>query len=227
MYKVGQRSFRRAITPVRVRWGAFAVGAIAVGFLLAGIGPGFQLAGVIVVVLGAAGLSASVVFPMIREIGLGFPVGVGLRAALRTRERDMLAAFTAQEDEFTLYAHLLCSDPGVATALLEAAWERTAAQWRGPVTPEIRVGVLRAFIDILEAHEPSTGPRMPGPAPLARDGRSLAGLPSAQRIVVVLHEWAGLSLTRIAGMTRRPLPDVADDLRVAWFVVGVRGEDQP
>lgn len=228
MPEVGPRSLRRSLTPGRLAFAALTIAAIVAGFVIALIGPDLQLAGLVISVLGIGGLFAGVVFPVIRDVEIGYPRAIGVHAALRKRDHEILAAFTAQKHDFTLCAQLLSPDPGVATAVLEAAWANAAAEWRGPVTTALRARVLGSLLHLLAAHEERCDPGVRASAASRAGVREVAGLPLAQRAVVVLHEYAGLPLAGIARMTGRRVADVADDLRTAQLVVGGCGvEDSP
>ncbi len=62
-----------------------------------------------------------------------FPAGVKITAGLRDRQEELRQAFEQHKGELQLCTQLLCNDPGVAARLLETAWARVAAKWRGPV----------------------------------------------------------------------------------------------
>lgn len=202
-----------------------AVALVVAGLLLRDPGSpgllGFGLLGLGLIGLGAAVLVAAVMFPVIKEFEFGFPSGVKIMAAVHDREEDLRAAFAKQRGDLGLYTQLMCDDPAVAARLLEAAWEKTASLWRGPVTDDLRTFVLCQFVELLTAHSrwtpsddsgrgrPATDvPGNAAPAPLA-------SLPLAERVVVVLREFAGLPLAQIATLTERPLADINKDLRSA------------
>ncbi|MGC5224682.1 hypothetical protein ACPW96_19125 [Micromonospora sp. DT81.3] len=215
------RSFRAAIRPERVILAVLAIAAIVAGFVLGALRD-FNITGLVVLGLGTAALFAAVLFPAIRDIEFGFPSGIRVSTALRDREQELFHAFTSQRGDFTLYAQLLCADPAVAAALLEAAWAKTAAEWRGPVTPHIRAYVMCVFVHLVESHERWTeGPSPDPPAPMPPSG-SLSSLTLAQRTVVVLREFAELPLAQVASITERPLEDIAADLRSAQAIIGGR-----
>jgi DNA-directed RNA polymerase specialized sigma24 family protein len=155
-----------------------------------------------------APLLGSVVLPIIREVEFGLPVGKRLAHALRDREQDFRREFERQRGDLALCAQLLCTDPAMASDLLEAAWARAADAWRGPPKPELRNYVLCVFLQLLTLRDRLSG----GPEP----ERARPFIPrSPARTAFVLTEFAGLSLAQIATMTGRSLADVANDLRAA------------
>ncbi|KGJ72629.1 hypothetical protein GY21_14045 [Cryobacterium roopkundense] len=197
-----------------------AVALVVAGMLLRDPGSpgvlGLGLLGLGLIGLGAAVLVAAVMFPVIKEFEFGFPSGVKIMAAVHDREEDLRAAFAKQRGDLGLYTQLMCDDPAVAARLLEAAWEKTASLWRGPVTDDLRTFVLCEFVELLTAHSrwtPSDDPDGTRAAPNV--SAPLASLPLAERVVVVLREFAGLPLAQIATLTERPLDDISKDLRSA------------
>jgi hypothetical protein len=191
-----------------------ALALIAAGLMVSGI------TGLILLGLGGAALLMAVLFPVVREVEFGFPTGVRISAGLQDREQELYKAFDSQRGDLGLYTQLLCDDPIVATQLLEAAWARTAAAWRGPVTPELRIYVLCVFVHLLASHlrwapvQPGAGPGSAGTS-----SKPLASLAVSARIVVVLKEFAELPLGQIAAVTERPLAEVAQDLQTAEAVL--------
>ncbi|MDQ6740208.1 MAG: hypothetical protein M3021_07540, partial [Actinomycetota bacterium] len=153
--------------------------------------------------LGLGAILVAILLPAIHEVEFGFPSGVKIRAALQNREEDFRRAFVSQQGDLELCTQLLCDDPSVASQLLKSAWSRTAATWRGPVTPETRVYTLCLFVQLLAAHRkwlaaPSDPPQATQP------GQSVSPrtyLSHEDRVVVVLHEFAELPLAQIAEIT--------------------------
>ena len=217
MCEVPRRSWRRALKPQRVVLGVAALAALAASFypwdepIIRWILLGLGLTALLVVVL----------FPAIREVELGFPSGVRVKTALHDREQELTQSFMVQRGDFTLYAQLLSPDPALASTLLEAAWAKTAAEWRGPVTPDLRAYVLCVFVHLLESHEKWAGGSTVG-EPLATRPHEMPSLTLAERTVVVLHEFAELPVAQIAAITERPVDDVVADLRAAQETVGRR-----
>jgi DNA-directed RNA polymerase specialized sigma24 family protein len=211
-----RRPIREALGPSRIGFGVCALLLIVAGIIVSRlIEP--VLTGLVVIGLGGALLMIAVLFPVVREVELGFPTGVRISAGLRDREQELHQAFESQRGDFGLYTQLLCDDPDTATKLLEAAWGKTAAAWRGPVTPDIRTYVLCVFVHLLASHL-----RWAATQPAARVGQEaavstnpLASLTVSERIVVVLKEFAELPLGQIAALTERPLVDVSADYRNA------------
>jgi hypothetical protein len=116
---------------------------------------------------------------------------------------------------------LLCDNPETARSLLEAAWSQSTNAWKGPVTPQLRVYTLCVFVELLKKHEHwlqspegrNKGTKEPrgrknGKPPLAR-------LPYDERVAVVLHVFANLTVGEIAGMTDRPALEVGKSLAAA------------
>ncbi|WP_426120750.1 RNA polymerase sigma factor [Kocuria sp. LHG3120] len=172
--------------------------------------------------LGLAILVLTVVFPAIREVEFGFPSGVKISAAFQNREEELGKAFESQKGDLELYAQLLCEDPALSADLLEAAWAKTAATWRGPVTPELRFYVLCLFVHLLDSHHrwvtPVARNRPPGDGgPVSTT--PLNALSLDERIVVVLREFVDLPSTQIAALTGRPLAAVRQDLQTARAVL--------
>ncbi|KGJ72628.1 hypothetical protein GY21_14035 [Cryobacterium roopkundense] len=207
--KVPARRWRAAIQPSRVTLALLSLALIVMGTLI------HDLTGLLLLGLGAVALLAAVVFPVIRGVEFGFPTGVRISAGLRDREQELQAAFQAQRGDLGLYTQLICDDPALASELLEAAWARTAAVWRGPVTPELRTYVLCEFVHVATVHarwrvtEAGTGP---SPHTAAVAGGALSALPLPARISVVLREFADLPTAQISSLTGRPLAEVVSDL---------------
>jgi DNA-directed RNA polymerase specialized sigma24 family protein len=212
MCEVPPRRLRPAIRPERVILALVAVAALFFGLFLQGV------TALVVLGLGAALLVGAVLFPVVRDVEFGFPSGVKISTALRNREQELREAFDAQRGDLNLYAQLLCDDLAVAVMLLEAAWAKTAAEWRGHVTPYLRLYVLCTLIHLLDAHERWA---VPGTADaerrdtVANFSSPLTALPTPIRMVVVLHEFADLDVEQIAEMTERTVTEVTAYLRTA------------
>jgi len=211
MCEVPARRISSALQPSRIILTVLAVGLVVVGILLR------DLMGLVLLGLGAVALLAAVAFPVIKQVEFGFPMGVRVSTALRDRDTELQAAFTQQRGDLGLYTQLMCDDPELASRLLEAAWARTAALWRGPVTPELRTYVLCEFVRLLTKQ--SQWNRIPagGPSVGSRTEpeSALSELPAAARILVVLREFADLPLAQIASLTNQPLAAVTTGLRSA------------
>jgi hypothetical protein len=205
------RSWRSAWQPRRVLLGAVALALAAAGVLSDG-----PARWALAAVAGALVVSA-VVLPTVREVEFGFPVGLKVTTATRSREEDLRRAFEEQKGQLSLCARLLCDDPEVSTELLEAAWSRAVVLWRGPVDPYLRLLVVCLLVELSVAHdrwEPAPGPRS-GP---------LGSLDAAQRVAVVLHDFAGLSVAEIAAVAGSSPEDAAAALRAGAVAVdGSRG----
>lgn len=211
MCEVPARRLSSALQPSRIILALVAVGLVVVGILLR------DLMGLVLLGLGAVALLAAVAFPVIKQVEFGFPMGVRVSTALRDRDTELQAAFTQQRGDLGLYTQLMCDDPELATRLLEAAWARTAAVWRGPVTAELRSYVLCEFVRLLTKQSrwdrtPADGP---GAGSRTEPASALSQLPVAARILVVLREFADLPLGRIASLTDQPLDAVTTGLRSA------------
>ena len=217
MCEVPRRTWRSALRPVRVLLGIAAIAAAGVGAVVAGA------VGTTLVAVAAALLLAAVTLPVVREVELGFPSGVRVATAVQDRKEELRNAFADQRQDLSLVANLLCDDPETAAQSLEAAWSRSVAKWRGPVTPELRVFVLCTLVHLLEAQ--SKWLAVPDPA--AHDGSPLSTLPPAQRTVVVLHEFAELSSHQIAVMTGRSVTDVEAALAAAERTLTARDPGGP
>ena len=204
MCEVPRPRWRQAWRPARI-----ALLVVATGCLVVGVVWHTRL-GVVALAVGATLVFAAVLFPLVSEVEFGFPVGIKVKAGAREREHRMRKTFEDHRGDVELCAHLLCSPPEAAAALVEAAWARTAGAWRGAVTPELRAYVLCELVQLAGAHERwVSGPAEDSPAsPLAR-------LTPPQRVAVVLHDFGGVPAAQIATMTGRPVEAVTGDLRVA------------
>ncbi|MCU1574228.1 MAG: hypothetical protein JWO93_2310 [Micrococcaceae bacterium] len=205
MCNVPKRNWRSAFQPKRL---------IAFVAALAAIGAGWQIPnafGLIPMCLGAVVLLMAILLPAVHDVEFGFPSGVKLSATLQDRAEELRAVFEGQRRDLELCANLICDEPATAAILLEAAWAKTSADWRGPVTPGIRVYTLCVFVNRFMSHtqwvhpqqrtEPQSQEAVPALSPLAT-------LSPNERVVVVLHEFAELSLAEIATLTGSALADV-------------------
>jgi Sigma-70, region 4 len=199
------RTWRSAWEPRRVALSATAL-ALAVAGALTGGPPGWAL----VAVAGALVVSA-VVLPTVREVEFGFPVGLKVTTATRSRQEALREAFEGQKGDLGLCARLLCDDPDVSADLLEAAWSRAAVVWRGPVDPYLRILVVCLLVELTLAHDRWA------PSPAA--GGPLSALDPTQRVAVVLHDFAGLSLAEIAAICGSTPEDTATALRAGVTAV--------
>lgn len=207
MCEVPPRRLRSGLTATRILLAVTAVTIVVVGMQVE------DFPGLLVVGLGLAVLLTAVLFPIIRQIECGFPSGVKITAALQNREDDLRKAFETQKGDLGVFTQLLCDDPALAAQLLEAAWSRTAATWRGPVTSqELRLYVLCLYVHLLDKHRRLTGP---GDAETTSSAGPLAALAPTERTVVVLREFMELPVAQIAALTERPTADVVQDLRAA------------
>ncbi|WP_430296198.1 RNA polymerase sigma factor [Sinomonas sp. B1-1] len=200
MCDLPKRRFRAAIRPARVLVAAVGIAAIAAGWLVP------TLLSAVPIGAGALVLLAAVV-PAVRDIELGLPGDLKLTAALSGRQQDIESVFEQQRGDLQLCAQLLCGDPEQAKALLEAAWSRTAEVWRGPVTPQLRLYTLCVLVQLLEKRDRWARPETPAEAKTL-----LAKLPIGERVAVVLHDFAALTIAEIAGLTESTTSTVTDRL---------------
>ncbi len=183
----------------------------------------FSAVGIGLLAIGVTVGIGAVVFPFVREVEFGFPVGVRVRAGVREHELELRRTFEAQRGDVELCAHLLVGPPEVAARLVEAAWARTVVDWRGSVTPGLRTYVLCELVELVSAHLRWVD----GPPVGDEAGASpLAGLPHRQRVAVVMHEFAGLPVAQIATMTDRPVDDLRADMAAAENVMARSGRLQ-
>lgn len=209
MCDVPRRNWRNAIRPKRLIIAAAALAVIVAGWQIP------NAFGLVPLGLGAAALLMAILLPAVHDVELGFPSGVKVSAALQNREEELRAAFEEQKPDLELCANLICDDPATATMLLEAAWAKTSADWRGPVTAEIRTYTFCVFVHRFISHTQWAHPQqqisMQGSqaVPLLSP---LAALSPMERVIVVLHEFAELSLAEIAGLTENSLVQVMDSL---------------
>lgn len=174
--------------------------------------------GLIPMGLGVAVLLLAILLPSVHDIEFGFPSGVKVSATLKDREEKLRAVFERQKGDLELCANLICDDPATAAMLLEAAWVKTSSDWRGPITSGIRTYTLCIFVDRFISHMKWAQPQqridrqskevVPSSSPLAT-------LSPHERVVVVLHEFASLSLAEIASLTGSPLAQVVESLQHA------------
>lgn len=212
MCDVPKRNWRGAFQPKRLFASVAALAVIVAGLQVP------SPFGLIPIGLGAAFLLMAILLPTVHDIEFGFPSGVKVSAALQSREEELRTAFERQKGDLELCANLICDDPATAATLLEAAWAKTSADWRGPVTAGTRIYTLCVFVHRFNSHtqwahpQPQVGPHgknaVPPPSPLAT-------LSPNERVVVVLHEFAELSLAEIAELTGQPLAHVMDSLQHA------------
>ena len=203
MCELPRRRLSAAVRPARVI--AAAVGLAAV------VAAWFVPAHLASVPIGAGSLLLlGAVLPAIRDVELGLPGDIKLSAALAGRQTDIASVFEQQRGDLQLCAQLLCGDPDQAKTLLEAAWARTAEVWRGPVTPQLRLYTLCVLVHLLERHEHWTRTETP-----QRLMNLLASLPTPERVVVVLHDFASLTIAEIAGLTESTTTAVSERLQRA------------
>lgn len=222
MCEVPPRRLRTIFSPVRVAVTLLAAAAVVLGMEQP------TIHGIPVVLLGIAVGALVFLFPAIREVEFGFPTGVKLATSLRNREDELRQAFENSRGDTELCTQLLCDDPSLASRLLEAAWAKTMFTWRGPVTPELRHYVLCLIVELLTSHNRWIGGRPEPPASL--DGNSdalspLTILALPARIVVVLHDFAGMPLAQIATLTGRTTAEVRDEFLTAQQFLDRRGMD--
>jgi hypothetical protein len=198
-----RRTWRASLPPRRIVLGLLALGAVVAGVVLD------HTARVGALAVGGVLALVAVLLPAIREIEFGLPVGVRVRTAVRSREEDLRTRFDDGRGEAEMCAHLLCDDEAVAARLLEVTWSRTAARWRGATGERLRVYVLCSLVEAVVAHRlvPVAPPRGPvRPAPL-----DLLSLP--ERVTVVLHDFAHLSVGQIAEIRGTTEQEVVTALR--------------
>jgi hypothetical protein len=203
--RVPKRRWRRLLRPVPLVVSAAALAVVFAGWALP------SPLGSVLMVIGCLALFLFVFLPALWEIEFGFPAHMKPSTALEEREEELLLAFESQKEELEICAHLLNSDPSQASELLEAAWTRTAATWRGRVTPDVRIYTLCVFYQLLGTHSQKgtrTGKLTEGQA------KEFFDLPPADdRAIVVLHEFANLSapqIARIVGSSRAQVETALD-----------------
>lgn len=214
MCELPKRRWRSSVTPLRFLIGVLALGAIAFGWLAPAFPWGFPVivqAGVLMGV-GFLALAVAVFMPIVREVELGLTPSVKLGPALRDRQAELRSVFEQQKGDLEYCAHMLCGDPEEARRMLEAAWSQASGAWKGPVTPQLRVYTLCLYVDLLRKHQIWLRSSKKPPKP---DRSLLAGLTHDQRVAVVLHDFAKLTVAEIAGITEHPVADVAKSLAAA------------
>lgn len=203
MCELPRRRLSAAVRPARVIAAAVGIALVAAAW--------FVPAQLSTVPIGAGSLLLlGAVLPAVRDIELGLPGDIKLSAALAGRQSDVTSVFEQQRGDLQLCAQLLCGDPEQAKTLLEAAWARTAEVWRGPVTPQLRLYTLCVLVHLLERHEHWTQAETS-----QRVMNLLASLPTPERVVVVLHDFASLTIAEIAGLTESTTTAVAERLQRA------------
>lgn len=217
MCEVPKRRWRSSITPLRLVIGVLALGVIAFGWLAPAYPWGFPVGIQAGVLIGAGflALAVAVFMPIIREVELGLTPTVKLGPALKDRHAEFRSVFEQQKGDLEYCAHLLCGDPEQARRMLEAAWSQASGAWKGPVTPQLRVYTLCLYVEILGNYRKwllTAEGRTKHPK---RDRSLLAGLTHDQRVAVVLHEFAKLTVTEIAGITGRKPAEVGKELAEA------------
>ncbi|WP_369046817.1 hypothetical protein [Sinomonas sp. P10A9] len=202
MCDLPKRRLLNGIRPWRVVVAVVGLAAIAAGWVVPGLLSAVPIGAGSLVLLAA-------VLPALRDIELGLPGDIKFSAALSGREQGITDVFEQQRGDLQLCAQLLCGDPEQAKTLLEAAWARTAEVWRGPVTPQLRLYTLCVLVHLLETSERWT------PAKKPKHPSRLAALPAGERVAVVLHDFASLTVAEIAGLTESTTAAVTDRLRAA------------
>jgi hypothetical protein len=226
MCELPKRSLRSSLDPARVVLGLLAIGAIVAGVMLPNLlqGPPFGdgLQKTVLIGGGLLTLVTAVFMPAVREVQLGLSPSVKLASALKDREAEFLSVFERQKGDMEYCAHLLCEDPELARQLLAAAWSQSTLAWKGPITPQLRIYTLCVFVHMLQSHEHWTKPTPKPPTkkvPPKKPVTPLAALPIGERVTVVLHEFANLTVAEIAGMTDQETPKVAASLAHAEATV--------
>ena len=210
---------RSLLTPKQLVLGCLSVTLVVAGILLPpdlsdeGLASlaifGVGLYGFGLITVGTALLVTEVILPAVKEVEFGLPSGYRMATAVSSREEALRDEFDRQRGDLELCAQLLCDDPVIALRLLEAAWAKAAAVWKGPVTPDIRTFVICQLVDLVDLHLHNAG-RIRAPS---AGGSLLTALDGPERTAVVLRDFAGLSPTQIAGITNRSVDRVRADLR--------------
>lgn len=215
MCELPKRRLRSSLNPVRLVVGLLALAAVAAGWLLP------ELTSAIPIGAGLLTLVAAVLLPAVREIEFGLSPSFKLSPAIKDREAELRSVFEQQKGYLEYCAHLLCDDPETARRLLEFAWSQAASDWKGPVTPQLRVYTLCVLVHMVRKHEiwvkkdEVSGIMTEAPA-----ASPLAALPPDVRIATVLHEIAGLTIAEIAGMAERTTAEVTGSLALAAATIG-------
>ncbi|ABM08065.1 hypothetical protein J3A64_004301 [Pseudarthrobacter sp. PvP004] len=223
-----KRHIRSALTPLRVVLAALGMAVIAAAVIILISGMAFlpeEARDVVLSLAVGAGivlLVAGVFMPMVREVELGPIPTLKIAPALRDRENELRSVFERQRGDMEYCAHLLCDDPKTARQLLEASWSLASSDWKGPVTPQLRVYTLCVFVEMLRKHEKwvKAGPPDGPPKPPWVKESALSKLPYEERITIVLHEFANLTVGEIAGLTGRPAESVGRSLAHAEATTG-------
>lgn len=203
MCDLPKRRFTAAVRPTRILAAVVGIAAIVAGWFVPALVSAVPIgAGALVLLAG--------VLPAVRDIELGLPGDLKVTAALSGRQQDISSVFEQQRGDLQLCAQLLCGDPEQAKALLEAAWARTAEVWRGPVTPQLRLYTLCVLVHLLEKRDLWDPPKPP-----KHPKTLLASLPAAERVAVVLHDFASLTVAEIAGLTDSTTTAVTERLEQA------------
>lgn len=208
MCDLPKRCWRASLTPTRMVLGLLAVAVAGTAVVLG------NRTGLVLLAVSVALLLAAVADPVVRQVEFGLPYAVRFVAAVQDREEQLRREFLLERPDLELCAQLLCDDADWAPRLLEAAWSKAAATWRGPVGPAMRVYVLCLLLHLLAARE-----RWLASTAAVRRGDPLNALSLDDRIVVVLDEFAGLARADIAVLTGRPVHELEDALRRAGQVL--------
>ncbi|MHA7273764.1 hypothetical protein ACX80Z_10065 [Arthrobacter sp. TMT4-20] len=210
---------RSLLTPKQLVLGCLSVTLVVAGILLPpdlsdeGLASlaifGVGLYGFGLITVGTALLVTEVILPAVKEVEFGLPSGDRMATAVSSREEALRDEFDRQRGDLELCAQLLCDDPVIALRLLEAAWAKAAAVWKGPVTPDIRTFVICQLVDLVDLHLHNAG-RIRAPS---AGGSLLTALDGPERTAMVLRDFAGLSPTQIAVITNRSVDRVRADLR--------------
>lgn len=212
MCEVPKRQWRTAIRPARVLLALLALVIVIAGWQIP------NTFGLVPMGIGIALFVAVILLPSVSEIELGFPSGVRVLSAVKNRKQAVSAEIREESGELELCAHLLCDDPILAAELLESAWAKTTATWRGPITEETRIYVLCILVKLLDSHR-KWAQRPAQTLPTATPMAALEILSPTQRVVVVLHEFADLPLSQIAAITGSSLQQTASTLHSAEAAV--------
>ena len=192
-----RRSWRDAAPPKRILLAASALAIAGLGLWVDGWGdrPLGGVTGLGALAIGVGLLVGAVVLPTVRQVEFGFPVGMRVVTATRTREEDLREAFSDQRADLELCAHLMCDEKDQAVEMVEAAWADAARNWRGSTTtPELRIYVLCVLAQLMLANL-RWRPRVVGGS---ASPSLLSSLPAEDRVVLVLHDFARLPRTQIA-----------------------------
>jgi len=214
MCELPKRRWRSSLTPLRLVLAVLAVAAIVAGWLVP------DLLSALPIGAGLLTFAVAVLMPAIREIELGASPSIKLAPALKDREDELRSVFERQKGDMEYCAHLLCDNAETARSLLEAAWSQSTNAWKGPVTPQLRVYTLCVFVELLKKHEhwlqSREGKTKGTKGPKTKNGKPpLARLSFDERVAVVLHVFANLTVGEIAGMTDRPALEVGKSLAAA------------